>query len=178
MNKLKVLIKGLVVASSIGLTQQVSAVVVHTHQTQAPQVHQHQAVASDAEQQTMILYYVNAYREKHHLAPLQMNRVISREATKHSRDMASHAMPFGHNEFNGRIKRLYQQIRECRGGAENVAYYRINDKKLVDGWIASRGHRQNILGGYNLTGIGIAHGKTGWAYYTQIFLRSDSNQVG
>ena len=129
--------------------------------------------ASDAEHQKMILYYVNAYRSKHHLSPLKMSTVISLEATQHSRDMASKAMPFGHTNFNGRIKRLYQQFKDCRGGAENVAYYKLDTKKLVEQWVASPGHRRNIEGSYNLTGIGIAHGKTGWAYYTQIFLRSD-----
>jgi uncharacterized protein YkwD len=59
-----------------------------------------------------------------------------------------------------------------------VAYYKSDAKKLVDAWIASRGHRQNILGNYNLTGIGIAHNKKGWGYYTQIFIRNDNPQLG
>ena len=133
--------------------------------------------ASDADFQKRILYYVNEYRAKRHLSQLTMNNSISQEAVKHSRDMASKAMPFGHNEFNGRIKRLYRKISQCNGGAENVASYKLDAKKLVDAWIASPGHRQNIVGNYNLTGIGIAHGKQGWAYYTQIFLRSDGKQV-
>ncbi len=131
------------------------------------------SMASDANFQKRILFYVNEYRAKRHLSALKMSAVISQEAVKHSRDMASKAMPFGHNEFNGRIKRLYKKISQCNGGAENVAYYKLDAKKLVDAWIASPGHRQNIVGNYNLTGIGIAHGKQGWAYYTQIFLRSD-----
>ena len=133
---------------------------------------------SDADDQKMILYYVNQYRAKHHLSPLKLIPVISKEAAKHSRDMASKAMPFGHAGFNGRIKTLYKKIGDCRSGAENVAYYKINAKRLVDGWIASPGHRRNIEGNYNLTGIGIAHSKKGWAYYTQIFLRSDGRRVG
>ena len=137
-----------------------------------------QAVVSDSEFQKSVLFYVNEYRAKRHLSALKMNNNISQEAAKHSRDMASKAMPFGHNDFNGRIKRLYRKIAQCNGGAENVAYWRYDAKKLVDGWIASSGHRQNIVGNYNLTGIGIAHGKTGWAYYTQIFIRSDAPRVG
>ena len=167
MSKIKALIKGLGLVASIGMVQLACAA-----------VQLDKDVATDAEHQKRILYYINEYRVKHHLSPLKMNNAISEEAAKHSRAMASKTMPFGHNDFNGRIKRLYKKIALCRGGAENVAYYRIDDKKLVDGWIASSGHRQNIVGNYNLTGIGIAHGKTGWAYYTQIFLRSDSPQVG
>lgn len=134
--------------------------------------------ASDAYDRKMILYYINQYRSKHHLAPLKMSPTISREAEKHSFDMANKVMPFGHTGFNKRIHKLYQQFDQCRAGAENVAYWRIDAKKLVDGWIASPGHRRNIEGNYNLTGIGIAHGKKGWAYYTQIFLRSDSKETG
>ena len=167
MNRTNILIKNIVIAVSILLTQQTIAA-----------AHANQHITSDAENQKMILYYVNAYRLKHHLAPLKMHNVISEEAAKHSRDMANKAMPFGHDDFNGRIKRLYRQIKECRGGAENVAYYKLDAKKLVEQWVASPGHRRNIEGNYNLTGIGIAHGKQGWAYYTQIFLRNDGTKIG
>ena len=167
MSKINVLIKSILIVASIVLAQQSSAA-VSAHETRV----------TDAEQQKMILYYVNAYREKRHLSPLKMNNVISQEAEKHSRDMASHAMSFGHDGFNDRIKRLYQQIKECRSGAENIAYYKISAQVLVDKWVSSPGHRRNIEGNYNLTGIGIAHDKKGWAYYTQIFLRSDGTKTG
>jgi uncharacterized protein YkwD len=137
----------------------------------------HQRSVSVSEQQTMILYYVNQYRIKHHLAPFKMSRIISKEAEKHSKNMAKHKIPFGHEGFNGRIKRLYRQVKNCNGGAENVAYYKVDAKKLVEQWIASPGHRRNIEGPYNVTGIGIAYGKKGWAYYTQIFLRSNDTKI-
>ena len=167
MSKIKTLINNLLI---IGLI-----IIVH-HSAEA--AYAHDSKVADDQQQKMILYYVNAYREKHHLSLLKMNKVISQEAAKHSRDMASHAMKFGHDDFNGRIKRLYQHIPKCNGGAENIAYYNISAKKLVENWISSPGHRRNIEGNYNLTGIGIAHDKKGWAYYTQIFLRSDGATVG
>lgn len=126
----------------------------------------------------MILYYVNAYRAKHHLSPLSMSDAASQEAVKHSRAMASQSIPFGHAHFNDRIQRVYQQLKHCNGGAENVAYYKLNAKRLVDAWIASPGHRRNIEGHYNMTGIGIAHGKTGWAYYTQIFVKKEDKAYG
>lgn len=122
--------------------------------------------------QKAILYYVNAYRAQHHLPALELNATASKEATKHSQAMASHAEPFGHQHFNERIQRLYQHFQHSRGGAENVAYYKLNAKRLVEAWIASPGHRRNIEGPYNVTGIGIAHAKAGWAYYTQIFVRT------
>ena len=167
MNKIKMLIKMIVIASSLVLSHQSIAAIQSS-----------QNIEGDAKYQTMILYYVNAYRLKHHRAPLAMSHAITKEAEKHSRDMASKAKPFGHNDFDGRIKRLSQQVKDYRGGAENVAYYKLDAKKLVEQWVASPGHRRNILGNYNLTGIGIAHAKKGWAYYTQIFLRSDGTRLG
>lgn len=128
----------------------------------------------DALMQKMILQYVNAYRAQHHLTPLQLNSTASHEATIHSQNMANKKIGFGHAHFNHRIQRLYKKLNPCRGGAENVAFYQYNAKRLVDGWIASPGHRRNIEGHYNVTGIGIAHGRTGWAYFTQIFVQTDN----
>jgi uncharacterized protein YkwD len=120
----------------------------------------------------LILHYINEHRAKRHLPPLKLVPSISAEAVQHSQDMAKHTLPFGHQRFEDRMKRLYAAMRNCKAGAENVAYYKTNAKKLVDAWVTSPGHRRNIEGHYNLTGIGIAYGKKGWAYYTQIFLRT------
>lgn len=134
----------------------------------------HSNIEDDLARKKMILHYINIYRAKHFLAPLKLNETASQIATEHSRAMAQKIVPFGHARFNQRIKRLYQVLAPCNGGAENVAFYKIDAKKLVDAWIASPGHRHNILGGYNVTGIGIAHGKPGWAYFTQVFVKTDN----
>ena len=132
-----------------------------------------ETLTTDAKYQTEILHHVNEYRKQRHLQPLKLVDSISIVAAKHSRDMADKTISFGHQGFDIRIKELYKKIEHCQAGAENVAYYRLNPKKLVDAWVASPGHRKNIEGNYNLTGIGIAHGKKGWAYFTQIFLRTE-----
>ena len=129
---------------------------------------------SDALIQQNILTYINQYRVKHHLNPLKLNSIISAEATKHSQDMATHRIPFGHQYFPERIKYLYAHIKQCRAGAENVAFNYKNTQELVKRWTLSPGHQRNIVGNYNLTGIGIARDKNGKIYYTQMFLRSDA----
>lgn len=166
MSKIKNYVKILAIFTFIGFVQQASA-----------EIQSKKNANSDAAFQSQILHYVNQYRAKHLLSPLKMSTPISTEAAQHSRDMANKTMSFGHQGYNGRIKRLYNNFSGCRGGAENVAYYKLDAKKLVDAWVASPGHRQNIMGNYNLTGIGIAHSKKGWAYYTQIFLRSDGQKI-
>ena len=132
--------------------------------------------AIDNSTQQAILVYVNEYRVKHHLKPLKMNTRMSEEAAKHSRDMATHSIPFGHQYFDKRIHKLFAEIQQCQGGAENVAYNYKDAKDVVTNWLTSRGHRRNIEGNYNLTGIGIARDKKGKIYFTQIFLRT-ANQA-
>ena len=130
--------------------------------------------SSDEIIQKNILFYVNQYRLAHGLNALKLNSSISNEATRHSQDMANHRIPFGHKYFPDRIKRLYKQIEQCRSGAENVAYNYKDTKELVRQWIGSPGHRRNIEGHYNLTGIGIARDKNGKLYYTQMFILNDT----
>ena len=119
-----------------------------------------------------ILVYINQYRVEHHLKPLQINHAISEEAKKHSVEMAKHIIPFGHQAFNERIQQLYKQIKQPQAGAENVAYNYKDAQDVVKNWLTSPGHRKNIAGNYNFTGIGIARDKQGKLYYTQIFLRA------
>ncbi|WP_131781312.1 CAP domain-containing protein [Legionella gresilensis] len=127
---------------------------------------------SVTQMQQDILHYINQYRIKRGLGPLKINKVISVEATNHSQEMAAHQVPFGHQGFSKRIKHLYSAIKDARGGAENVAYNYKTAKIVVSEWIKSPGHRRNIVGNYNLTGIGIAYDKKGRIYYTQLFLRT------
>ena len=130
------------------------------------------APASDDAIQNAILVHINEYRHHHGLSPLQMDNRIVKEAKNHSLDMANHTMPFGHKYFISRIDRLHAQIKNSGAGAENVAYNYKDANDVVKNWIRSPGHKRNIEGNYNLTGIGIARDKNGKIYFTQIFLRT------
>lgn len=137
----------------------------------------HAAENNDKQLAADILVFVNQYRVQHGLPKLVMNRELTHEASQHSVDMASHALPFGHDGFSNRISRLHHQIPEATSGAENVAYNYKTARIVVDGWIKSPGHRQNIMGHYTLTGIGIARDKMGKLYYTQLFLRLNNSST-
>ena len=104
-----------------------------------------------------------------------MDNKIVKEAKNHSLDMANHRMPFGHKYFNSRIERLRAQIKNSNAGAENIAYNYKGAQDVVNNWVRSPGHKRNIEGNYNLTGIGIARDKKGKIYFTQIFLRTGGN---
>jgi uncharacterized protein YkwD len=56
--------------------------------------------------------------------------------------------------------------------AENVALGYPNAETVVEGWMASKGHRANILDREVVeTGIGIARSSAGGLYYCQVFGR-------
>ncbi|HEX6426113.1 MAG TPA: CAP domain-containing protein [Niastella sp.] len=116
-----------------------------------------------------ILKYINAYRRKKGLPPMAMNTVMSAEAQKHSENMAARRTSFGHNGFQHRLKRISPALNGLSGAAENVAMGSTTAKEVVDNWLKSSVHKQNIEGAYNLTGIGVAPDKKGVLYFTQIF---------
>ena len=116
-------------------------------------------------------YSVNEYRKSLNLAPLTLNTEISQQARQHSKDMAEKKVEFGHSGFDRRIKAL-KDI-SYRSAAENVGYnqgYGDPVEQAVSGWIESEGHRQNMTGNYNLTGIGVVKNQQQEYYFTQIFI--------
>lgn len=127
---------------------------------------------SDAAIESTILVHINAYRHQHGLSTLTMNSEISREARIHSLDMANHRMSFGHKDFAKRINKLHAKIKNSNAGAENVAYNYKDAADVVKNWLRSPGHKRNIRGNYNLTGIGIARDNRDRIYFTQIFLKT------
>ena len=116
-----------------------------------------------------ILQYINTYRRKKGLPPMVMNAVMSAEAQKHSENMAAHRTSFGHSGFQNRVKRISPALNGLSGAAENVAMGSTTAKEVVDNWLKSSMHKQNIEGSYNLTGIGVAPDRKGVLYFTQIF---------
>ena len=118
-----------------------------------------------------ILEYVNDDRKMQGLSPLKLSDVESSIAAKHSRDMASGKVPFGHSGLNARAKAIRKALGEIMSVGENVASGPMSAREVVDGWLKSPGHKRNIEGDFTLTGIGIASDKQGNIYFTQIFSR-------
>jgi uncharacterized protein YkwD len=117
---------------------------------------------------------VNDHRRAIGLPPLVHDARIAAVARRHSRNMAEGRVPAGHDGFETRRRAISKKI-PLRGIAENVG---VNDyprtdtvRAAVSGWLESRGHRENIEGRYDLTGVGIARDARGAYYYTQIFVR-------
>lgn len=120
--------------------------------------------------ETNILKYVNEDRQLHGLRALQMNAMESSLALKHSQNMASGKVRFGHDGFNSRAKIIQNSLGSFEIG-ENVASGQMTAREVVDGWLNSPAHKKNIEGNFTLTGIGYARDKKGGIYFTQIFSR-------
>jgi uncharacterized protein YkwD len=118
-----------------------------------------------------ILANINAYRRSKGLAELQMTGSANRQAAEHSRNMATGATSFGHDGFQQRISNIVEVIGKVSASAENVAFGMLSAKQVVDGWLRSSGHKRNIEGNYNLTGVGVYSASNGDLYFTQIFLK-------
>ena len=86
--------------------------------------------------------------------------------------MAKKSVAFGHDGFEARVKVLGKKIKNISASAENVAYSTRDAQAVVTMWLNSKGHRENIEGDYNISGISMAKGADGQIYYTQIFIKN------
>ena len=129
----------------------------------------------NASLEQQVVNAVNEIRAKRGLSRLSVNTLIVQEARSHSLEMERKSVPFGHDGFFTRIKHLQGRIKGYNGGSENVAWYppSKSPRDVVNLWMTSSGHRRNILGSYQLTGVGIVRDKRGWLYYTQIFINDN-----
>jgi uncharacterized protein YkwD len=115
---------------------------------------------------------IDRYRQAHNLPPLVLDPTISAYAKAHSEEMAKESN-LSHDGFDERLDSVAATIM-YKSAAENVAFnkgYPNPDVTAVKGWIDSPGHHHNIVGNYNLTGIGVAQNAKGEYYFTQIFVR-------
>lgn len=133
---------------------------------------QKQGTQSAQSQIDEIYRLVNQHRVSKGLKPLKMNDAITKEASKHSRNMASGKVGFGHDGFQGRSDRLMNGIANANASGENVEMAQGSAKHIVDNWLHSPVHKKNIEGNFTLTGIGMSQNSAGQVYYTQIFIKN------
>jgi uncharacterized protein YkwD len=123
------------------------------------------------EMATEILKYVNEHRKEIGLKQLRMNGMVTAAAEKHTRNMATKKVEFGHDGFNERMEQLSRQLKPAYSFAENVSEGAETAKEAVEQWLQSPEHKKNIEGkDYNLTGIGIQKSADGKLYFTEIFI--------
>jgi hypothetical protein len=120
---------------------------------------------------------VNNHRAQMGLEPLSYSEDIAAVARRHSRDMARGYVGMGHEGAESRGSALarvitFTQFAENIGANNHSAS--STARTAVAGWLNSPGHRANLEGKFDLTGIGIVRsGET--FFFTQIFLTTRSS---
>jgi uncharacterized protein YkwD len=124
---------------------------------------------------------VNAHRASLGLAPLIYREDIAVVARGHSQAMATGRVGLSHEGVEERRRELSAKI-AFRQFGENVGVNNqtsaLAARTAMADWLKSSGHRQNIEGRFNLTGIGIVRSSTGLYFFTQIFVSSSRPRPG
>jgi uncharacterized protein YkwD len=125
--------------------------------------------------ESRIFNLVNAERRRQGLPNLVYSAQLDRMARIQAQNMArfqkmAHVLP------ESTLPTLTDRARESGYPfarlAENVALGYPNAASVVEGWMASKGHRANILNrDVEETGIAIARSSAGGLYYCQVFGR-------
>lgn len=110
---------------------------------------------------------VNAHRRSVNCPPLVWMQTVANAAQGHADDMARRGY-FDHNspEGHGPVDRLRAHGVSYRAMGENIAQHPGGPRDVLNGWLASPGHRQNLERcGYTHHGIGLREG-----YWTHLLV--------
>ncbi|SHE39438.1 uncharacterized protein, YkwD family [Seinonella peptonophila] len=120
-----------------------------------------------------VITLVNEERKKQGLKPLQLHAKLSDLAHKKSEDMKTKRY-FNHQSptYGSPCNMVSNHQISYRSCGENIAAGYQSPKKVVAGWMNSKGHRENILNP-NFTHIGVGYVKGGsyGTYWTQLFIQ-------
>jgi len=116
-----------------------------------------------------ILELLNEHRISVGLNPLNSLNVVKSVALTHT-DYMVEINSVNHDNFYQRKISLEQNANAKKVG-ENVAYAYSSARSLVNAWINSDSHRQNIEGDYTDFEVSAEQNKEGKWYYTNMFIK-------
>ena len=116
-----------------------------------------------------VVRLVNAERQKNGLKPLSADWELSRVARYKSLDMKNKGY-FSHTSptYGSPFEMMRSFGISYRSAGENIARGQATPKAVLDAWLASPGHRANILNS-SFTHIGVGYVSEG-KYWTQMFV--------
>jgi uncharacterized protein YkwD len=117
-----------------------------------------------------LLKAVNAERAKKELQPYVENLILRKIAAAHAEEMAKrnkldHYGADGSSPWDRMTRAGYNWV----NASENVAWGQTSPEQAVSDWMASPGHRANILGPYKDFGSGIGMSNDGRIYWCADF---------
>ncbi|MFD2762220.1 CAP domain-containing protein [Lentibacillus juripiscarius] len=121
-----------------------------------------------------VVELVNEERTKKGLEPLEMHHGLSDLARKKSQDMADNNY-FSHTSptYGSPFEMMEQFDFTFQLAGENIAAGQRSPEQVVEGWMNSKGHRENILKeGFTHIGVGYVEdaGLPYGTYWTQLFM--------
>jgi len=127
-------------------------------------------LAEPTEHEQDVVDRTNTERKAAKLPAFTVDPALSKLAREHSANMAR--LDQLSHELEGKpfAKRLEAAGYRFAAAGENIAQGQRTPVEAVTTWMNSAGHKANILNPkYTHIGVGIAMGKSGSPYYTQIF---------
>lgn len=116
-----------------------------------------------------ILDEINLYRKAVGLRELKPMAKLSIESEGHNEYMIDEGT-VSHDNFSLRASKLMNGA-GAKAVAENVGYGYRSSTAVVNAWLKSKGHRENIEGGYTHFGISVRQDEEGKNYFTNIFIK-------
>ena len=116
-----------------------------------------------------IVELLNTYRTSKGLNTLNILNQISKEAITHNNYMVGQGSP-SHDYFSTRVQNLSTSV-NAKTVAENVGYGYSSAQAVVNAWINSSGHKENIENPkFTDFGISTKKDQNGKNYFTNIFV--------
>ncbi len=122
------------------------------------------AIPAHAGNEGTLLARINASRASAGKAPVEVYWDLTDDARSHTNAMVAAGSVF-HNPSLGSVTGVWQAL------GENVGMG-LDANSLHDAFMASSGHRANILGDYNYVGIGTAVDVDGYLWATVVFMKA------
>ncbi|PHN98792.1 hypothetical protein CSC81_04570 [Tenacibaculum discolor] len=116
-----------------------------------------------------ILDLINSYRVDNGFSSLNKLQTIKSQTSNHTNYMIEKD-EVSHDFFYQRKEYLAENADAVKVG-ENVAYGYSTAEAVVNAWIKSNGHRENIEGDYTHFEITAEKSANGKWYYTNIFVK-------
>ncbi|HLX64489.1 MAG TPA: CAP domain-containing protein [Planctomycetota bacterium] len=125
-----------------------------------------------------IIDATNAERKKTGLPALKPNALLFKAARQHSADMAKENKMVHELYGKKHTERLDDIGYKWAAARENIAFNQKGGAAVVDAWMHSEKHKENILANdISEIGVGIVNDAKGQPYYTQVFGRSESDML-
>lgn len=115
------------------------------------------------------LNIINEYRAENGLSALQQHSIISKEASDHT-DYMIYRDEVSHDYFYEREAYLKEKLAAVEV-AENVAYAYNSAEAVLNAWLKSSEHKNNLEGGFTHYGISVKKNAQGRLFYTSIFVK-------